>query len=57
MMPVDVVDVDAVSTFAQNANVIASNAEDFGGYFYPVAGLGLLAALILYLSPPLVDEA
>ena len=57
MMPVDVVDVDAVSNFAQNANVLASNAEDFGGYFYPVAGLGLLAALILYLSPPLVDEA
>eukprot|EP00523_Entomoneis_sp_CCMP467_P006627 CAMPEP_0168732846 /NCGR_PEP_ID=MMETSP0724-20121128/7977_1 /TAXON_ID=265536 /ORGANISM="Amphiprora sp., Strain CCMP467" /LENGTH=92 /DNA_ID=CAMNT_0008779869 /DNA_START=66 /DNA_END=344 /DNA_ORIENTATION=- len=57
MMPVDVVDADAVSTFAQNANVIASNADDFGGFFYPIAGLALLSALILYLSPPLVDEA
>mmetsp|Transcript_29363 Transcript_29363/g.61439 ORF Transcript_29363/g.61439 Transcript_29363/m.61439 type:complete len:93 (-) Transcript_29363:221-499(-) len=56
MVPVEVVDVDAVSTFAQNANLIASNSDDFGGYFYPVAGLGLLSALILYLSPPLVDD-
>lgn len=55
MMPVEVVDV-ATSNIAQNANLIATSAGDFGGYFYPVAGLGLLAALILYLSPPLADE-
>ena len=56
MIPVEAVDVDAVSSIAQNANLIASSSDDFGGYFYPVAGLGLLSALILYLSPPLVDE-
>ena len=56
MIPVEVVDVDAVSTMAQSSNLIASSAGDFGGYFYPIAGLGLLSALILYLSPPLVDE-
>lgn len=45
-----------VSTFAQNANVIATTSGDFGGAFYPVAGLVLLGAFILYLSPPLADE-
>jgi len=55
MLPVEHIDV-AVSSFASNANLIASSSDDFGGYFYPVAGLGLLAVLILYLSPPLVDE-
>jgi hypothetical protein len=55
MMPVEVVDV-AVSNVAQNANLIATSAGDFGGYFYPVAGIGILAAFILYLSPPLADE-
>jgi hypothetical protein len=51
-----VMDVDMISTFAQNANVIATSSGDFGGAFYPVAGLTLLGALILYLSPPLADE-
>ena len=51
-----VVDVDMVSSFAQNANVIATSSGDYGGAFYPVAGLVLLGALILYLSPPLADE-
>lgn len=52
----EAVDVDIVSNFAQNANVIATSSGDFGGAFYPVAGLVLLGALILYLSPPLADE-
>jgi len=54
MVPVEA--VDAMSTFVQNANVIATNSDDFGGSFIPVAGLTLLGALILYLSPPLSDE-
>ena len=54
MVPMEA--VDTLSSFAQNANVIASSSDDFGGMFYPVAGLALLSALILYLSPPLSEE-
>ena len=39
-----------------SSQMIASNVSDFGGYLFPVFGIGALAALILYLSPPLVDE-
>eukprot|EP00527_Entomoneis_sp_CCMP2396_P009446 CAMPEP_0198139000 /NCGR_PEP_ID=MMETSP1443-20131203/2329_1 /TAXON_ID=186043 /ORGANISM="Entomoneis sp., Strain CCMP2396" /LENGTH=92 /DNA_ID=CAMNT_0043800967 /DNA_START=77 /DNA_END=355 /DNA_ORIENTATION=- len=56
MVPVEAIDVDAVSTFVQNANVIATSSDDFGGAFLPVAGISSLAVLILYLSPPLADE-
>ena len=45
----------AVSNVASNANLIASNVSDFGGYLFPVFGIISLAALILYLSPPLAD--
>ena len=45
----------AVSNVASNANLIASNVSDFGGYLFPVFGILSLAALILYLSPPLAD--
>ncbi|GFH61343.1 hypothetical protein CTEN210_17819 [Chaetoceros tenuissimus] len=45
----------AVSNVAQNANLVASNVQDFGGYLFPVFGILSLAALILYLSPPLAD--
>jgi hypothetical protein len=55
MVPVDAVQMsDAVS----NAMLVASQNQsptDFGGLLFPVGGLGLLAALILYLSPPLSD--
>ncbi|GMH52646.1 hypothetical protein TrRE_jg10796 [Triparma retinervis] len=55
MIPVDAVQMsDAVS----NAMLVASQNQtptDFGGLLFPVGGLGLLAALILYLSPPLSD--
>lgn len=56
MVPIEVVDVDAVTTIAQSSTMLASASGDFGGYFYPIAGIGLLGALILYLSPPLADE-
>jgi hypothetical protein len=55
MMPVENVDV-AISHVASNSNMIAASVNDFGGYFYPVAGLALLATLILYLSPPLASD-
>jgi len=55
MVPVENIDV-AVSNIAQTSNLIASNVADFGGYLFPVAGLTVLAAFILYLSPPLVSD-
>ena len=36
--------------------LIAANEGDFGGYFFPTFGLGLLAAIIVFLAPPLADE-
>jgi hypothetical protein len=36
--------------------LVASSEGDFGGYFFPTAGLGLLAAVIIFLAPPLADE-
>lgn len=57
MIPMEAVDVAAISqSVASSANLLATSAGENGGYFYPVAGLSLLAALILYLSPPLADE-
>jgi hypothetical protein len=34
---------------------LASKESDFGGYTGPIVGLGLIAALVLVLSPPLAD--
>lgn len=47
---------EIVSNVASNSNLIASSVSDFGGYTIPVLGIGALAALILFLAPPLVDE-
>jgi hypothetical protein len=56
MISFDSIDTAAVSNvITQNANLIATSSDDFGGAFYPVAGIALLAVLILYLSPPLAD--
>ena len=44
-----------VSNVAANANLVAANVQDFGGYLFPVFGILALCGLILYLSPPLAD--
>jgi hypothetical protein len=44
------------SSQVATSNMVASNVGDFGGYFFPIAGIVSLAALILFLAPPLVDE-
>ncbi len=53
MIPAEI--ISEVSTFVDNSNLIASNSGDFGGLFWPVLGLGGLAGLILFLSPPLKE--
>ena len=57
MVPLDVVPVaDLTATLGQTSAILAQQAPtDFGGLLFPVGGIGLLAALILYLSPPLAD--
>mmetsp|Transcript_3808 Transcript_3808/g.5729 ORF Transcript_3808/g.5729 Transcript_3808/m.5729 type:complete len:95 (-) Transcript_3808:204-488(-) len=45
----------AIADIAQNANLLAADVQDFGGYLFPVFGLLSLGALILFLSPPLAD--
>lgn len=46
----------AISNVASNANLIATSVSDNGGYLFPVVGIGFLAAIILFLAPPLLDE-
>jgi hypothetical protein len=45
-----------ISQVAANSNLLATSVSDNGGYLWPVFGIGSLAALILFLAPPLVDE-
>eukprot|EP00633_Aureoumbra_lagunensis_P001621 CAMPEP_0197294336 /NCGR_PEP_ID=MMETSP0890-20130614/32135_1 /TAXON_ID=44058 ORGANISM="Aureoumbra lagunensis, Strain CCMP1510" /NCGR_SAMPLE_ID=MMETSP0890 /ASSEMBLY_ACC=CAM_ASM_000533 /LENGTH=73 /DNA_ID=CAMNT_0042769701 /DNA_START=37 /DNA_END=258 /DNA_ORIENTATION=- len=52
---VESVDVTAAATELNNM-LVAVSESDFGGYFFPAAGLTLLGAIIVYLSPPLKDE-
>ena len=54
-MTLEGIDV-AISNVASNSNLIATSVSDFGGYAWPVVGIGALAAIILFLAPPLVDE-
>ena len=48
------IDGSVLESAASNANLIATSSSDFGGAFWPVAGIVSIAALILYLAPPLV---
>jgi len=47
---------EVVEAFNSASAVVASTQTDFGGLLFPVGGIGALAALILYLSPPLSDS-
>jgi hypothetical protein len=51
----DATDVGQAFHTASNI-LVAANEGDFGGYFFPTFGLGLLAAIIVFLAPPLADE-
>ena len=53
--PKMMVDGSVFESAANTANLIATSSEANGGAFFPVAGIVSLAALILYLAPPLVD--
>ncbi|GMH91767.1 hypothetical protein TrVE_jg2865 [Triparma verrucosa] len=57
MVPIDAVPVTEISqALQQTSTLLATQAPtDFGGLLFPVGGIGALAALILYLSPPLSD--
>merc|ERR1712157_358739 len=50
------VDGSVMESAVNTANLIATSSGDNGGFFFPVIGIASLAALILYLAPPLVDE-
>jgi hypothetical protein len=50
------IDGSVMESAINNANVIATSSNDFGGAFWPVAGIVSIAALILYLAPPLVGD-
>lgn len=45
---------ESLSQFATTVTV-ASSSADFGGLAGPVAGLGFIVGLIVFLSPPLAD--
>jgi hypothetical protein len=53
-MMVDSAQLSEIAT--TSSNLIATSSDDFGGAFFPIFGLGLIAATILFLSPPLADE-
>jgi hypothetical protein len=54
--PKMMIDGSIFESAASTANLIATNSAENGGAFFPVAGIVSLAALILYLAPPLVDK-
>ena len=52
---VDVIAAPAVETLNQVALTVAQTGNDFGGLAGPIAGLGFVVGLIVFLSPPLAD--
>jgi len=53
MLPME--PVQTLDALTSASTIVATANSDFGGLLFPVGGIGLLAALILYLSPPLSD--
>ena len=47
-----VADGSVVESAVNTAIIVATSIGDNGGLFFPVAGLGSVAALILFLAPP-----
>jgi hypothetical protein len=54
-MIVDGAIMEQASAVLSNSQLVAAQVGDFGGYLFPVVGIASLAALILFLSPPLAD--
>ncbi len=54
--PKMMIDGSVFESAASTANLVATNSGDNGGAFFPVVGIVSLAALILFLAPPLVDS-
>jgi hypothetical protein len=54
-MAVDAVAATAAEALNQVALTLASSGNDFGGLAGPIAGLGFIVGLIVFLSPPLAD--
>jgi len=44
------------SSQVASSQILAADVSNFGGYFFPIFGIGALAGLILFLAPPLADE-
>lgn len=55
-VPNMMIDGSVMESAANTANLIATSSADNGGAFFPVAGIVSLAALILYLAPPLKED-
>ena len=51
-----VADGSVVESAVNTAIIVATSIGDNGGLFFPVAGLGSVAALILFLAPPLKED-
>ncbi len=56
MAPNMIVDGSVMESAVSTANLIATSAGENGGFFFPVAGIASLAALILFLAPPLKED-
>jgi hypothetical protein len=54
-MAVDAVVAPAAETLNQLSMTLASTSNDFGGLAGPIAGLGFVVGLIVFLSPPLEE--
>ena len=55
-VPNMMIDGSVMESAVNTANTIATSSADNGGAFFPVAGIVSLAALILYLAPPLKED-